>query len=258
MQARIKTAQEIELMRVGGKKLAEVMRKLKKFSRAGVSTAEIDHLAEKLILKAGGQPSFKGYGEPDPFPATICASINDEIVHGIPSPKRILKKGDVFKIDIGMKFKGLHTDMARTFLIGGERNDKKYREKKKIIKTVEETFFAGISALRVGRKLYEYSLSAGKFAERNGFSVVRNLVGHGIGKELHEFPQIPNIGKISECDFVLRSGMTFALEPMINAGVADNILAKDGWTFKTADGKLSAHWENTILITKNGAEILTK
>ena len=244
-----KTKEEIILMRESGKRLAVIMRELEKIVRPGISTWEIDKFAEKMILEKDGVPTFKGYSG---FPSTICASLNEEIVHGIPSRKKILKNGDIFKIDIGMIYKGWHSDMARTFPVGNVS-----KEADLIIKTVKKTFYQGISAIKTGKKLNAYSKAAQKFAEKRGFSVVRNLVGHGIGKELHEDPQIPNYFDKKSCNFKLKKGMTFALEPMINAGTYETVLADDGWTFKTADNFLSAHWENTVVITNNGVEILT-
>lgn len=250
----IKTEEEIEAMREGGKRLALIMNELEKNVLPEVSTWAIDELAEKLILKAEGTPSFKGYGGGKrPFPASICASINNEIVHGIPSKEVILRDGDIFKIDIGMKYKGMHSDMARTFAVG-----KIDKEKQKIIDTVRESFYQGVGELRVGKKLNRYCKAVQKYVEKSGFSVVRNLVGHGIGKKLHEFPQIPNYYERGECKFKLEPGMTFALEPMINAGDFETKLGKDGWVFETRDGSLSAHWENTVLVTKEGIEILTE
>ncbi len=250
---KIKTAEEIRLMRESGRKLASVMLELEKMVYPGISTGEIDERAEKMILQMGGMPSFKGYGDSkDPFPATICASLNDEIVHGIPSQKIKLQEGDIFKIDIGMKYKGWHSDMARTFAVG-EISE----ESKKIIETVRKVFYQGVSAMKVGKKLNRYSKATQKFAEKSGFSVVRNLVGHGIGRELHEYPQIPNYFDRKSCNFKLEAGMTFALEPMINAGSHETKLGDDGWVFETVDNSLSAHWENTVLVTDKGIEILT-
>ena len=250
----IKTEEEIEAMREGGRRLALIMNELEKNVLPGASTQEIDALAEKLVIEAQGIPSFKGYGGgKKPFPATICASINNEIVHGIPSKEVILRGGDIFKIDIGMKYKGLHSDMARTFAVG-----KIDKEKQKIIDVVRESFYQGVGELRVGKKLNRYCKAVQKYVEKNGFSVVRNLVGHGIGKKLHEFPQIPNYYERGACKFKLEPGMTFALEPMINAGDFETKLGKDGWVFETRDGSLSAHWENTVLVTKEGIEILTE
>lgn len=250
----IKTEEEIEAMREGGRRLALIMNELEKNVLPGVSTWEIDEMAEKLILEAEGVPSFKGYGGgKKPFPATICASINNEIVHGIPNKEVILRGGDIFKIDIGMKYKGMHSDMARTFAVG-----KIDKEKQRIIDVVRECFYKGVEELRVGKKLNRYCKAVQKYVEKNDFSVVRNLVGHGIGKKLHEFPQIPNYYERGACKFKLEPGMTFALEPMINAGDFETKLGKDGWVFETRDGSLSAHWENTVLVTKEGIEILTE
>jgi len=250
----IKTDREIEAMREGGRKLAFIMSELEKNILPGVSTRKIDEIAEKLILEVPGIPSFKGYGgDSTPFPASICASINNEIVHGIPSEKVILKEGDIFKVDLGMKYQGMHTDMARTFAVG-----KISKEKQRIIDVVRESFYQGIGELRVGKKLERYGKAVQKYVERNGFAVVRNLVGHGIGKKLHEFPQIPNYYERGSGKFKLEPGMTFALEPMINAGTFETKVGSDGWVFETRDGSMSAHWENTILVTKDGIEILTE
>lgn len=250
----IKTDKEIMAMREGGKILAFIMNELEKKIIPGVSTYEIDKIAEKLIVKAEGIPSFKGYGGGKrPFPATICASINNEIVHGIPKKEVILGEGDVFKIDIGMKYREMHTDMARTFAVG-----KIDSQKQLLIDTVRGSFYEGVSTLRAGKKLNRYCKAVQKYVEKKGFSVVRNLVGHGIGKKLHEYPQVPNYYERGVCKFKLEPGMTFALEPMINVGNFETKLGKDGWVFETRDGSLSAHWENTILITKDGVEILTE
>ncbi|MDD3497960.1 MAG: type I methionyl aminopeptidase [Candidatus Moranbacteria bacterium] len=251
----IKTDEEIEAMREGGKRLAGIMNKLEDAAIPGVSTWELDQTAEKLIAEAGGIPSFKGYGESGgkSFPAAICASLNAEIVHGIPREDRRLKEGDIFKIDIGMEYRGLHTDMARTFPVG-----KVSPEKQKITDIVREAFYEGVKAMAVGKRLNLYSKAVQKYAVKNDFSVVRGLVGHGIGRELHEYPQIPNYFDRKSCRFRLRPGMTFALEPMINAGTYEIKLAEDGWTFVTKDGKISAHWENTVLVLEDGIEILTE
>lgn len=250
----IKNKEEVEIMREGGKRLAGIMNELERSILPGKTTWEIDALAEELILKAGGTPSFKGYGGgKNPFPASICASINNQIVHGIPNKKTVLKDGDIFKVDIGMKYKGMHSDMARTFAVG-----KINKEKQKIIEVVRESFYQGIGELQSGKKLNRYCKAVQKYVEKEGFSVVRNLVGHGIGKKLHEFPQIPNYYERGVCKFKLAPGMTLALEPMINAGSFEIRTGADGWVFETIDGSLSAHWENTILITDKGVEILTE
>ncbi|MDO8240848.1 MAG: type I methionyl aminopeptidase [Candidatus Moranbacteria bacterium] len=250
----IKTQKEIDAMRTGGKILASVMEELGRVVAPGKNTFEIDALAEKLILEAGGTPVFKGYGKEsgNPFPATICASINEEIVHGIPSKKRVLREGDIFKIDIGMRFEGMITDMARTYPVG-----KISVEAQKILDVTRECLNVGIEKIQAGRKLSDYSVAVQKYVEAQGFSVVRDLVGHGVGKDLHEDPHIPNY-KSQEKEIVLQSGMTLALEPMINVGTYKIKLASDKWTYVTVDGKLSAHFEDTVLVTEVGVEILTR
>jgi len=253
MSIHIKNEAEIEIMRRAGKALASVMHELEKQVRAGVSTLQIDKLAEELILAAGGQPAFKGYGGgKNPFPATICASVNDEVVHGIPSDSRILENGDIFKIDIGIEIDGFYSDMARTFAIG-EISEQAL----KLIEITEKSFWKGIKNLKAGAMLSEFSKTAQKTVEDAGFSVVKNLVGHGIGKNLHEDPQVPNYFEAGYRDLVLEAGMTLALEPMVNVGTHKTELGSDGWVFLTADRKLSAHYENTILITEKGVEVLT-
>ncbi len=253
MSIHIKTESEVSIMRLAGKKLAQVMRCLEKEVRPGATTLQLDELAEKLILERGGRPAFKGYGGgKNPFPATICASINNEIVHGIPNFKRILKEGDIFKVDMGLEIDGFFSDMARTFAVGEVSP-----QAKKLIEVTQQAFWKGIKELKDGAMLSDYSKAAEKTAINAGFSVVKNLVGHGIGKNLHEEPQVPNYFEKGFRDFKLKAGMTLALEPMVNTGTFKTVLGKDGWVFETADGLLSAHYENTILITKNGVEILT-
>ncbi len=254
MSIHIKTESELAIMRLAGKKLAEVMQRLEKEIRPGVSTLEIDQLAEKLILERGGQPAFKGYGGgKNPFPATICASINSEVVHGIPSEERLLKVGDIFKIDLGLEIDGFFSDMARTFAVGEISI-----EAEKLREATQQAFWQGIKGLREGVMLSVYSKAAEKVVKKAGFSVVKNLVGHGIGRNLHEEPQVPNYFEAGFRDLKLKAGMTLALEPMVNAGDFRTVLGSDGWVFETKDGSLSAHYENTILITKNGVEILTQ
>jgi len=250
----IKSKNEIEAMREGGKILAGIMREIEKNVAPGQNTLELDKLATELVFAHGGMPSFKGYGEEvgNPFPATICASINSEIVHGIPAKNKILQDGDILKVDIGMKYKGLHTDMARTYAVG-----ECSAQVRKLIQITEQSFWEGIKKMGPEKMLSDYSKTAQKHIEKNGFSVVRNLVGHGVGRELHEDPQIPNYYNKKYQDFRLSPGMTLALEPMVNAGGFETMLGHDGWVFKTKDGSLSTHYENTILITENGAEVLT-
>lgn len=241
-------------MREGGKKLASVMRELERKVKPFANTLDLDKLAEKLVFGLGGKPSFKGYqgSSLKPFPATICASLNDEIVHGIPIKNRILHEGDILKIDIGMEYKGMHTDMARTFAVGEIS-----KEAKKLIYVTKQSFWKGIGGLKAGKLLSVYAKTVQNWVEENGFSVVRDLVGHGVGKNLHENPQIPNYYIPKFRDLKLAAGMAFALEPMVNEGSFETIMGKDGWVFKTKDGKLSAHYENTVIIEENGVEVLT-
>ena len=250
----IKSNQEIEKIRESGKRLAMVMDEIKKSIKIGISTLALDKIAEEKILKLGGIPAFKNFGSEsgNPYPASICASLNDEIVHGIPAEKIILSKGDIIKIDIGMKYNGMFSDMARTFAVG-----KISKVAKKLKETAEKSFWEGISKIKNGAMLSDYSKTVQKYVESNGFSVVRDLVGHGIGRELHEDPQIPNYYHGNYRDLKLRSGMILALEPMVNEGSWQSIVGKNGWVFKTRDGKLSAHYENTILVTDEGVEVLT-
>lgn len=254
MSINIKSQSEIEKMRKAGRALALVMKKISEEIKPGISTGEIDELAEKLILESGARPAFKGYGsKKNPFPATICASLNEGVVHGIPSRDIILKDGDVFKIDMGLEMDGFFADMARSFAIGEVSE-----EAKKLIEVTEKTFWMGIKNLKDGARLSQYSKTVQQIAEDAGFSVVKNLVGHGIGKNLHEEPQVPNYFERGFRDLELKAGMTLALEPMINVGTHETVIGSDGWVFETADGKLSAHYENTVLITNNGVEVLTQ
>ncbi|HOX10986.1 MAG TPA: type I methionyl aminopeptidase [Candidatus Moranbacteria bacterium] len=249
----IKTEKEIEKMRQAGQILKEIMQEIGKEVRPGVDTLQLDKLAEELVFARGGKPLFKGYGGgKNPFPGTICASINDEVVHGIPGTERVLNEGDILKIDIGIEVDGYCSDMARTFPIG-----KISAEAQKLMEITEKSFWKGVGKMKEGSMLSEYSKAVQKTAEDAGFSVVRNLVGHGIGQKLHEDPQILNYYERSFPDLRLQAGMTLALEPMINQGDFRTVIGKDGWVFKTADGSLSAHYENTILVTKKGIEVLT-
>ena len=250
----IKSEKEIAAMRAGGKILARIMEELGASVAPGKNTWEIDALAEKMIMKAGGEPVFKGYGKESgrPFPGTICASINSEIVHGIPSKDRLLQEGDIFKIDIGMRYQGMITDMARTWAVGQISP-----EAQKLLDVTRECLDAGIRKLRAKGQLSKYSGAVQDYVEGFGFSVVRDLVGHGVGKKLHEDPFIPNY-KSKEQDVKLKAGMTLALEPMINVGTYEMKLAPDGWTYATRDGKLSAHFEDTVVILLDGVEILTR
>jgi methionyl aminopeptidase len=249
----IKSKKEIEVMREGGKILAEIMWRLGEIIFPGNNTFEINKLARELVLSRGGVPIFEGYGDKKrPFPAAVCTSINNEIVHGIPDKNRIICAGDLVKLDIGMKYHGMITDMARTYPVG-EVSD----EAKKLMETTRECLNAGIETIKAGAKLSDYSSAVEKYVKTQGFSVVRDLVGHGVGRELHEDPYIPNyFAKMRE--IILKEGMTLALEPMVNVGTHYIKLMSDGWTYATKDGKLSAHFEDTIVVTKSGAEILTR
>ena len=254
MSISIKTEKEIAIMRKAGHALSEIMRELEKEIKPGIDTLQLDKLAEELVFAHGGKVAFKGYGDSkNPFPAAICASVNNEVVHGIPNENRILNEGDILKIDIGIEIDEYFSDMARTFAVG-----KISGEAKKLMEVTEKSFWKGAAKLKEGANLSEYSKTVQKIVEEAGFSVVKNLVGHGIGKNLHEDPQVPNYFEYGFRDIVLESGMTLALEPMVNAGDYKTVLGKDEWVFCTADGKLSAHYENTILITKKGIEVLTK
>lgn len=250
----VKTEEEIIIMREGCHILAQVMDAIEKKIAVGVSGLDIDELAESLIRDAGCEPAFKGYGADsgDPFPGTVCFSLNEGIVHGIPSERKVVN-GDVVKIDVGLKYKGLYADMARSFLVGDVSE-----EAKSLVETTHKAFNKGLATIKNGSTLYEYARAVQDHAQSKGYFMVKNLVGHGIGKKLHEAPQIPNYVSKKMTDFIFATGMTVALEPMVNAKTEETQIAQDGWTFETADGSLSAHWENTVLVTDNGAEILTK
>lgn len=255
MKALIKTSDEIKCLRESGKRLAKVMEAVIAAVHPGVSTKDLDILAEKLIREVGGIPVFKGYtiGSELPFPASLCTSINEEVVHGIPSEKKIVREGDLLKLDLGMRYAGMVTDMARTVRVG-----KVSPEADKLVSVTEESLRRGIAELRPGVRISNYSRSVQKFVELQGFSVVRDLAGHGVGREVHEEPRIPNYVSRDTNDFVIRESMTLALEPMVNAGTFEVRLSSDNWTFVTADGNWSAHFEDTVVITKDGADIVTK
>jgi methionyl aminopeptidase len=251
----IKNPQEIKLMAEGGRILAKVMKEVTSAAKAGVSTKKLDTLAEKLIRKLGGEPAFLGYqsrgGESNPYPATICASVNEEVVHTAPSNK-VLKKGDIVGIDMGVRYKGFCTDMARTVGIG-----KISSEKKKLIQVTHKALLIGIKEAKVRGHIGDIGSAIQKYVEKHGFSVVTQLVGHGIGKDVHEEPRIPNFGE-PKTGTKLREGMAIAIEPMVNLGGSEVETAKDGWTITTVDKKTSAHFEHTVAITKRGPKILTK
>lgn len=252
---RLKNAKQFESLRESGKRLAQVMERVSQCVLPGISTGEVDRIAEAAMRELGGIPIFKGYGKEhgNPFPASICTSINDEVVHGIPSDVRILQEGDIFKVDMGIRFDGMVTDMARTFPVGTLST-----LSKQLLTSTEESLLSGIGAIRPGARLSDYAQAVESVVQKHGFSAVRDLVGHGVGFELHEAPQIPNYLGSGLPDVTFRSGMAVALEPMINAGGYDVRLANDGWTFLSSDGSLSAHFEDTIIITEMGVEIVTR
>jgi len=244
----LKSEQDLELLKASGKILAKVLLKLRESIGVGVSTLDIDNLAEKLIRQENAQPAFKGYKG---YPATICASINEEVIHGIPGPRKLLE-GDIIGIDIGVIYKGFFSDAAITLGVG-----KINPQVKKLIEVAKNALAEGIKQARPENRLTDISYAIQNYVERNGFSVVRQFVGHGIGRQLHEEPEIPNFGR-PHCGPVLKSGMVFAIEPMINMGTWETRIIDNGWTAVTCDGLASAHFEHTIAITEKGAEILTK
>ena len=252
----IKTPQEIEILREGGKHLATVLYAVKEMIKPGISTKDLDIYAEKLIREMGDTPAFLNYrpsGAITPFPATLCVSVNDEVVHGIPKKNRILKEGDIVSLDLGIKHKGLFTDMALTAPVGNvdEKN-------LKLLKITEQALQVGIDAALSGNTVGDIGYAIENFVHAKGrYGIVEVLSGHGVGRAIHEDPYIPNFGK-KGTGAKLVPGMVIALEPMINLGTKNVTIDDDEWTFRTADRKPSAHFEHTILITENEAEILTK
>lgn len=244
----IKTEQEIQLMRESCRLLADVFQNLEQAVRPGMSTMEINILGDQLIRKHGCIPNFLHYNG---FPASICVSVNDEVVHGIPRKHHILQEGDIVSLDAGLIYKGYHSDMARTFGVGQISP-----EAQRLIDATRQSFFEGIKMARAGNHLHEISNAIDAYIKTFGYGIVRDLVGHGIGKQLHESPQIPNFAQPKRGP-KLRAGMTLAVEPMINMGRADVEWLDDDWTVVTADGSWSAHYENTILVTEGDPEILT-
>ena len=248
MAVTIKSERELELMREAGKILAKVHTGLAKELKVGMTTLEVDRLCEEMIRGFGCIPSFKNYHG---YPASVCVSINEEVVHGIPSKKRIIRDGDIVSLDIGVIYKGYHSDAARTHAIGAVSE-----EAKLLIERTRQSFFEGMNYAVAGNHLHEISKAIGGYAESFGYGVVRDLCGHGIGSQLHEDPEIPNFKQLRR-GIKLRPGMTLAIEPMINMGTADVYWLDDDWTVVSADESLSAHYENTIVITEGKPEILT-
>lgn len=243
----LKTKEQIELIKDACKIVADTLNLMEQNIKPGVTTKQLDKLAEDFIRSRGALPSFKGYGG---FPGSICASPNEQVVHGFPTDEP-LKEGDIISIDVGAYKHGYHGDAARTFAVG--KVDKKLED---LIYHTKQSFFEGIKDAKVGDHLGDISHRIQKYAEKNGYSVVRELVGHGVGKELHEDPQVPNFG-LPNSGPVLKAGMVLAIEPMINLGKKEVVFEADGWTCRTRDRKPSAHYENTVVVLDSGIEILT-
>jgi methionyl aminopeptidase len=243
----IKSPRELEQLKRSNTIVAEVFERLKGMIAPGITTKELDQVAEEYILLKGARPAFKGYRG---FPATLCISINEEVVHGIPSQRR-LKEGDIVSLDVGVNFVGYFGDAAITLPVG-ESDPKAER----LLEVTEKALYIGIEKAKVGNRLFDISYAIQSWVESHGFSVVRDFVGHGIGRDLHEEPQIPNFG-VPHQGPRLETGMVFALEPMVNEGTSAVRVLSDGWTVVTIDGKRSAHFEHTIAITEDGAEILS-
>jgi len=244
----IKSKREIELMRIAGKATAAVFKALLPHITPGVSTEELNDIAEKCILENGAKPTFKGYGG---FPKAICISVNDTLIHGIPSKKIILKEGDIVSFDVGASINGYTGDACRTYVVGnGSENAKR------LVEVTEQSFWYGISPIKEGIFLGDVSARIQEYCESRGYSLPRDYTGHGIGRDLHEDPAIPNYGKAGHGP-ILKEGMCLAIEPMVAQGKHATRVLPDGWTVKMRDGKLSAHYENTIVVTKDGYEVLT-
>lgn len=244
----IKSEEEIDLMRTSGKVTAYILKELENFIKPGMSTADIDRFVEETIVGNGMIPTFKGYGG---FPASACVSINEEVVHGIPSRKRIIREGDIVSVDVGATYKGYVSDAARTYAVGSISE-----EAQRLIDVTRDSFFEGLKYCKVGYRLSDISHAIQKRAEGAGFSVIRDFVGHGVGQNMHEEPQIPNYGRPGRGPR-LTPGMVFAIEPMICEGDYDVETLSNNWTVVTLDGKLAAHYENTVVITDGEPELLT-
>jgi methionyl aminopeptidase len=244
----LKSATEIATMREAGRVVANVLAALREAAKPGATTAQLDELAAELTRRAGAKPSFRGYRG---YPAALCASINEEVVHGIPSRKRQLREGDIVGLDFGVFLDGFHGDAAITVPVGrvGE-------EARRLVEVTQRCLELAVDQARLGNRLHDIGAAIQAHAEANGFSVVRDFVGHGIGRRLHEDPQVPNYGPAGE-GIRLRAGMVLAIEPMVNAGTWEVRVLDDDWTAVTADGKLSAHFEHTVAVTQEGPQILT-
>lgn len=244
----LKTSRELAIMKEACVISAGALQTVAKAVEPGVSTAELDRLAEEYIRSKGAVPNFKNY---QGYPATACISINNEVIHGIPSKQRVLRQGDIVSVDLGAMFEGYHGDNAATFAVGDVSP-----EAKRLMDVTRESLYEGINAARPGGRIGDISHAVQSYVESNGFSVVRQFVGHGVGTKLHEDPEVPNFGKAGH-GFRLMPGMTLAIEPMVNMGDYQVKVLKDGWTTVTADGSLSAHFEHTVVITEDGPKIMT-
>lgn len=243
----IKTKKEIEIMREGGKILAEILRKLADSVKPGIETSDLETLARELIKQNGVKPSFLGYGD---FPAVLCTSVNDEIVHGVPSSRKLVE-GDVLKLDIGIMHKGFHTDTATTVIAGNVKD----AQKQKLLNTTREALNVGIAKAKIGNTISDIGHVIQRFAESNGYNVTRELIGHGIGRELHEAPEVPNFGEPGTGPKLVE-GMVIAIEPMLVTG--DWRVKEKNHVFVTKDGSLAAHFEHTVVITRRGPVVLTR
>ena len=244
----LKTAKEIEMMRIAGQIAGAALEAAQAIIAPGVTTKEIDNVVRDAIVSKGAIPTFKGYGG---FPGNACVSVNEEVIHGIPGSKKV-KDGDIVKIDVGATYNGYVADTARTFYVG-EISD----EAKRLIEVTRQSFYEGIKFARVGYRVSDISCAIQKYVEDNGFSVVRDFVGHGVGRKLHEDPEVPNFGRPGHGPRLL-PGMTLAIEPMVNVGTYEVKVLADRWTVVTADHKLSSHYEHSILITSGDPELLTE
>lgn len=252
--AKIKTAEEIVLLRESGKRLANVLQELKRAIKPGVTTKDLDILAEKLIRRGGDTPPFLNYtphGARRAFPASLCVSMNEEIVHGIPRTDRIIKEGDIVSIDLGINHKGMITDSALTVAVGEVSP-----QIRKLLEQTERSLFEGINAVRVGGRIGDIGAAVEAVARKHGYGIVRELGGHGVGHEVHEEPYVPNYGN-KKTGPIIKAGMVLAIEPMFMLGREDILTMPDGYTIVTKDGSLSAHFEHTIAITDAGVEIVT-
>lgn len=244
----IKSKSEVEKMRIAGKITGETLKVLEKHIRPGVSTKQLDKIAHDYIVSKGARPGFLHYGG---FPASLCTSVNDAVIHGIPNKREVLKEGDIISLDIGACWQGYHGDAARTFAVG-----KISDEAQRLIDVTKASFFEGIKCATHGAKIGDISAAIQEYVEKYGYSLVRDFTGHGVGRELHEAPSVPNFGKAGKGPR-LAAGMTLAIEPMVNQGDYQVEILDNDWTVVTADGSLSAHYENTVLITHGECEILT-